>query len=167
MALHKWMNGQMDPVKKYQFVLNWQTLCVDCLRESVQPDPTDCQSVCLTVCLSVCLSVWLSVCPQGHMRIKTTTTKLLLQMPLLLLCVCRPAGSSEDSLSSWRLWNTLFAVGPQDFRLQVDVCLSSGHLRTPPGLLSYLWRYQAVRLWSQESHREHVSLDNFKLYLKN
>lgn len=89
----------------------------------------------LTVCLSVCL--------RGHLRTKTTITTTTTTTAVWLLV-------------GWVTWGQLVimtgcvlrAVWRRDLRLQVDVCLHSGHLRTPRGFLSYLWIYPAVRLQS-------------------
>lgn len=89
--------------------------------KSVQPDPTDCLSVC------------------------TTTTRSRI---VICLSVCLFAGSSEDNRLSWQAVENMAPGG----------CLFSGHLRTTPGLKSYLWIYPAVGLPSQS--REHRGLAN-------
>lgn len=102
--------------------------------KSVQPDPTDCRSVCTTTTRSrivICLSVCLFVC--------------------------------------WVIWGqqaVLAGSGKYGSRW-----MFSGHLRTTPGLLSYLWIYPAVGLPSQSreqrSGKHHGTQETKCLLLKN
>lgn len=77
------------------------------------------------------------------------------------LSVCLFAGSSEDNRLSWQAVENMAPGG----------CLFSGHLRTTPGLLSYLWIYPAVGLPSQSreqrSGKHHGTQETKCLLLKN
>lgn len=97
---------------------------------------------------------WLSVCLRCYLRTKTTTTTAV-----CLLGHPRTASRHDGPR------NTLFAVWWRDLRLQVDVWPGSGHLRTPPGFLSYLGFYLAVwlqslsnagttRVWKTPQHKK-------------
>lgn len=117
-----------------------------------QIDQQNCfqQSHGLPVKVSLAWTRWVSV--------SLKKTYYYSRLPIsVCLSVCLPvqlcAGSSENSHA--RLWNMLFAVWHQRWRLCGDVCLRSGHLRIPPGFPSEHSMYQAVGLESLSTCREH------------